>query len=506
MPPKGTDSSTIGSYYKELFGKVSFDDVGSPIDINIFPPCFPEEGKGIDEILVLNPETKENLLNLAAKVIRGRNFTTPDGSEISQESEQDSCIKNFGLKVMQGPEHRVVEVLGIPQGRKEDGTLVLKNNGITILLRSLQELDISTGALRKEIVLEKMKALESKNIPYSLLELDLDGLKKINDAYGHDFGTQTIIKLVEIIKTNIRSDATIVDNEKRGEPVANKGTSHTTKRFHSNVEPGEKDNLVGRFGGDEFVIVLPDCPKEDIPIVKNRILSSIEEYNKTPERVELPPISISMGGVSSTEISGNGKKGRELLRIADERMYTEKIQHKIINIVEVASMFGEKFGENIGSLTKILNGIDHSSYTEEMSSIIILTTIQDVIINQITKLITENAKKEEQVSQALTLISNVSEICGFGGSDARQREPFQKTIFELSNVFMNVFPAGIDANSEVESDVVKFLLKNFDKKTRDIRLNQGDEELFESILTQFNTQLSSEISKQYTPQNPPSEV
>lgn len=100
---------------------------------------------------------------------------------------------------------------------------------------------------------EKTNDLSSN---FSLISLDADGLKGVNDKYGHDAGDRVIKKVADIIRENLRNY-----------------------------------NIACRLGGDEYTILLPNTTVDDTTIVAERIRQSVE----TAFADEDIPITISVG-------------------------------------------------------------------------------------------------------------------------------------------------------------------------------------------------------------------
>jgi len=133
----------------------------------------------------------------------------------------------------------------------------------------------------------EFKRLEkSRLFPISIIMADIDKLKDINDTFGHPTGDQVLINVANLFSEIFR-----------------------------------QEDIVSRFGGDEFVILLPST---DAPIAKKiitRIKKQIGSYNK--KHVDLP-INISVG--VSTANQGESLKGH--LKNADKLMYEEKQKKK----------------------------------------------------------------------------------------------------------------------------------------------------------------------------------
>lgn len=131
------------------------------------------------------------------------------------------------------------------------------------------------------------------NQPFTLITLDLDHLKKINDNYGHSTGDEAIKKIGEVLKKNARS----VD-------------------------------IPARFGGEEFAVILPGIDIEGGIIAAERLKTSIEE--SSVKGIESITASIGVATfLRHTETLG------ELLELADQAMYRAKKNGR--NRVEVAT-------------------------------------------------------------------------------------------------------------------------------------------------------------------------
>jgi len=108
--------------------------------------------------------------------------------------------------------------------------------------------------LENEIV--RLKRRESN---LSLLMFDIDHFKKANDTYGHLVGDQILYKIIRIIRKIVR-----------------------------------ESDLIGRFGGDEFIIILPDTDIEEAKEITERLLSKIRK-EKFKFKDKSITITISMG-------------------------------------------------------------------------------------------------------------------------------------------------------------------------------------------------------------------
>ncbi len=161
--------------------------------------------------------------------------------------------------------------------------------------------DQLTGLYNRRFFEKELKRLDvGKNLPLTIVMADVNGLKLVNDSFGHAAGDELLEKVSEVIKKGCRSN-----------------------------------DIIARLGGDEFVILLP---KTDIyeteQIVKNINALALKET------VSAVNISISFGyGTKKKE----GEKIEEILKKAEDYMYKKKL-------FESPSMRGKTIGAIINTL------------------------------------------------------------------------------------------------------------------------------------------------------------
>jgi diguanylate cyclase (GGDEF)-like protein len=120
------------------------------------------------------------------------------------------------------------------------------------------------------------------NHPLSLLIIDLDFLKEVNDKFGHPTGDMVIRAIAETICKGCR-----------------------------------EFDVAARYGGEEFTVILPETPLEDASVVAERIREMISEYDFPG----VGTITASIG-VSNFPVNALGKE--DLIRVADQALYVAK--------------------------------------------------------------------------------------------------------------------------------------------------------------------------------------
>lgn len=156
-------------------------------------------------------------------------------------------------------------------------------------LRQLALLDPLTKVSNIDRFHHEIRLLEAAHVPYTVLITDLDNLKAVNDANGHQAGSAAIQAMANVLRRVVRTT-----------------------------------DLVARFGGDEFVVILREADRVGAQIVMNRVRNMLSE-----ERLAVAPevvLSVSMGIALSGE---DGATPEELLAAADRAMYSEKRARKL---------------------------------------------------------------------------------------------------------------------------------------------------------------------------------
>lgn len=152
--------------------------------------------------------------------------------------------------------------------------------------REYAHVDALTGLANRLELMERLNSEQGRSErtrrPYSLLFMDIDEFKTMNDMYGHQGGDEALKALADILRRSCR-----------------------------------KVDIPARLGGDEFVLLLPDTDERSCEVVIKRIAETTsKEFSGRSW-----PISVSIGRTSHI---GKAMEAEAVIRLADENMYQAK--------------------------------------------------------------------------------------------------------------------------------------------------------------------------------------
>jgi diguanylate cyclase len=160
-------------------------------------------------------------------------------------------------------------------------------------LEKVSRVDGMTGLYNRrfweeQFVMEYKRDKRSES-PSALIMLDIDNFKKVNDTYGHPAGDEVIKTLAGIIKKAIR-----------------------------------ETDLAGRYGGEEFAVILPDTPVANVEFVAERIRRLVEKCVVVYDEINISfTVSIGIAGFKQTY-----KDSTQWLDMADKSLYQAKAAGK----------------------------------------------------------------------------------------------------------------------------------------------------------------------------------
>lgn len=142
--------------------------------------------------------------------------------------------------------------------------------------------DQLTGIYNRRHLYHQIELFGTEKKPnFAILMMDLNNFKRVNDVYGHTVGDEVLRAFGEVLKNACR-----------------------------------KKDLPVRYGGDEFILVLPDTEIKDVAVIQSRIL---EYFTPIAEKYSDLGLSISFGIANSA-----GKSLEEIMQMADDHLYKNK--------------------------------------------------------------------------------------------------------------------------------------------------------------------------------------
>jgi two-component system, cell cycle response regulator len=153
------------------------------------------------------------------------------------------------------------------------------------------------GAVLDALERESRRAFRSKE-PLSVVMLDLDSFKKINDTHGHLIGDVVLHEVGRRLVAAFRGY-----------------------------------DYVGRYGGEEFLAVVPGCGREDLIVLAERARQSVSSTAVATAAGDIP-VTVSLG-VAAAQVKDIEKDPENLLKLADAALYRAKSKGR--NRVEVAA-------------------------------------------------------------------------------------------------------------------------------------------------------------------------
>jgi two-component system, cell cycle response regulator len=227
----------------------------------------------------------------------------PDGEEYGQDLAEAVCFYIRHKSVL----HGVIALFNEPhQPLRRDanrnhltflldqGALALENAARYNFAKDLLYIDELTGLYNYrylEVVLDReLKRSERYGSPVSVLFLDIDLFKMVNDMFGHLIGSKVLREVGNLLRKSVRDlDAVI------------------------------------RYGGDEYTIVLVETGVEGAAVVAERIRKAVEAYTFAKDEGLAIHLTVSLGYACSPD---DGHTKTELLELADQAMYRGKAAGK----------------------------------------------------------------------------------------------------------------------------------------------------------------------------------
>jgi diguanylate cyclase (GGDEF)-like protein len=172
-----------------------------------------------------------------------------------------------------------------------EGPAVALDNALT--LQRVEALSVTDDLTQlynsrylNQVLRREAKRASRSGRPLSLLFVDLDGFKGVNDTHGHLAGSAALVEAADVIRRSAR-----------------------------------ETDVVARFGGDEFALILPDTGSEGAAAVGERIRDRIAEHSFLVNKGLDIHLTVSVGVGTLPDVAASAE---ELIRAADMAMYRVK--------------------------------------------------------------------------------------------------------------------------------------------------------------------------------------
>jgi diguanylate cyclase (GGDEF)-like protein/PAS domain S-box-containing protein len=186
-------------------------------------------------------------------------------------------------------------------------------------LREQVRRDPLTGTLNHAAIVEELRHLISKGAegsPHAVAMIDVNDLKAINDTFGHPVGDEVLITVADALEA--------------------------------------EGVLVGRYGGDEFVAILPGADREAAESYRQQVLAGLEDVNlQDPDTGARVPVAVSVGFAI---YPAEAERIEDLIKLADSAMYAWRRQRPILSAVRPLSrsIGGERAAKMVGEIVPLL--------------------------------------------------------------------------------------------------------------------------------------------------------
>lgn len=241
--------------------------------------------QALRKLLEADPESHAPLLRLLTQL----DYTEAEAREhwsalldhrksLSDKLEREVSLQVAALDYFQN----VKNAIRLPKILEMSTFLATERNAITDGLTGLYNRQFFDASLRREL-----KRARRYGLAFSLVMMDVDDFKRVNDIHGHVVGDEALHMTSDVIRASVR-----------------------------------EIDVACRYGGEEFAIILPETSRAGAFIVSERIRLDVHEvFNIQP--VGTPQIELSVsGGIAIYPADSNSAEG--LIRMADKALYRSK--------------------------------------------------------------------------------------------------------------------------------------------------------------------------------------
>ncbi|GMA66087.1 hypothetical protein GCM10025859_65290 [Alicyclobacillus fastidiosus] len=168
--------------------------------------------------------------------------------------------------------------------------------------------DSLTGLLNRIAFQKELESLLSRRQPFSVLMIDLDHFKSLNDTLGHLYGDQALIGIAKMLMAQV-------------------GTN----------------GVVSRFGGEEFSVIVPGATEEAL-VISEQIREKVTLWRTEQNDSSKPMVRITTSiGIAS--FPQHGRDVKELLEHADNALYQAKTKRNTVEVYRYGTKSSEQLVE-----------------------------------------------------------------------------------------------------------------------------------------------------------------
>jgi len=225
-----------------------------------------------------------NVVETGQPILLKHVLDDPQGKQVPDTPVEDESVicaplllhaRSIGaLLIGAPPEHFDEDDLHFLMGLAQVATLAVANSQLFSEVQHLAVVDDLTGTYNRnffnQTIRTELNHARRMDYPLSVLMIDIDRLKPINDRFGHLAGDRLLVTAAQVLKRHLRD----VD-------------------------------WVARIGGDEFAVVLPGCSLRMLPSVAEKLQSALREASYAPEDGQPTGIKVSIGGSTYPDIAAS---------------------------------------------------------------------------------------------------------------------------------------------------------------------------------------------------------
>ncbi|SFH67670.1 PAS domain S-box-containing protein/diguanylate cyclase (GGDEF) domain-containing protein [Tindallia magadiensis] len=223
---------------------------------------------------ITSPENRQSLMDYGKKILKEGSRVSDYEHKLQRKDQREVWVTTNGFCLLD-KNGRTKSFRGMDIDITHIKTAEEK-------IRYLSFHDQLTGLYNRHFFEAEIQRLDTyRNWPLTIMMVDANGLKLINDAFGHQAGDELLIKMAEALKESIRSD-----------------------------------DIISRIGGDEYVLLLPGTCEEEAEKMVERI-----QQNTDRKKIKNLPLSFSYGYYTKWS---EKLTVEDTLKLAETKMYKQK--------------------------------------------------------------------------------------------------------------------------------------------------------------------------------------